>query len=33
MPMHIKRWKWKWLGHILRKGNEAIERDVLDWNP
>jgi len=33
MPMHIKRWKWKWLGHTLRKGNEAIKRDDLDWNP
>jgi hypothetical protein len=20
------------LGHTLRKGNEAIEREVLDWN-
>ena len=32
MPMHIKRWKWKWIGHALRKGNGAIKRETLDWN-
>jgi hypothetical protein len=31
--MQIKRRKWKWIGHTLRKGNEAIEREALDWNP
>jgi hypothetical protein len=31
--MQIKRRKWKWIGHALRKGNEAIERKALDWNP
>jgi hypothetical protein len=29
----IKRWKWNWIGHTLRKGHDTIERDVLDWNP
>jgi hypothetical protein len=29
----IKRRKWNWIGHTLRKGNEAIEREALDWNP
>jgi hypothetical protein len=23
----------EWIGHTLRKGNEAIEREGLDWNP
>ena len=29
----IKRREWNWIGHTLRKGNEAIEREALDWNP
>jgi hypothetical protein len=29
----IKRWKWNWIGHTLRKGHDTIEREVLDWNP
>jgi len=32
MSMQIKRRKWKWIGHTLRKGNEAIKREALDWN-
>jgi len=28
----IKRWKWNWKGHTLRKGHEAIEIDALYWN-
>jgi hypothetical protein len=32
ISIHIKRWKWTWIGHTLRKGNEAIEREALDWN-
>jgi hypothetical protein len=27
-----KRRKCTWIGHTLRKGNEAVEREVLDWN-
>ena len=26
ISIQIKRRKWKWTGHTLRKGNEAIER-------
>jgi hypothetical protein len=33
ISIQIKRWKWTWIGHTLRKGNEAIEREALDWNP
>jgi hypothetical protein len=33
ISMQIKRQKWKWIGHTLRKGNEAAEREALDWNP
>jgi hypothetical protein len=33
MSTQIKRRKWNWRGHTLREGNEAIEREVLDWNP
>jgi hypothetical protein len=33
ISMQIKRQKWKWIGYTLRKGNEAIQREALDWNP
>ena len=33
MSVQIKRRKWKWIGHTLRKGNEAIEGEALDWSP
>jgi hypothetical protein len=33
ISIQIKRQKWTWIGHTLRKGNEAIEREALDWNP
>ena len=33
MSIQVKRWKWNWIGHTLREGNEAIEREALDWNP
>jgi len=29
----IKRRKWNWIGHILRKGQDTIEREDMDWNP
>src|SRR5215469_1013312 len=29
----IKRRKWNWIGHTLRKETGAIERTALDWNP
>ena len=33
ISIHIKRRKWNWIGHTLRKGHDIIERQVLDWNP
>jgi len=33
MSTLIKRWKWNSIGHTLRKGHEAAEREALDWNP
>ena len=33
ISIQTKRRKWNWIGHTLRKGNEAIEWEVLDWNP
>jgi ribonuclease HI len=33
MFKQIKKRKWNWIGHTLRKGNEAIEREALDWHP
>jgi hypothetical protein len=32
ISIHITRQKWIWIGHTLRKGTEAIGREVLDWN-
>jgi hypothetical protein len=29
----IKRRKCRWMGHTLRKLDEAIEKQALDWNP
>jgi hypothetical protein len=29
----IKERKWKWIGHTLRKDSQAIDRQVLNWNP
>jgi len=29
----IKIQKWNWIGHTLRKGQDTIEREVMDWNP
>jgi hypothetical protein len=31
--LEIKRRKWKWLGHILRRTQTAINRAALEWNP
>jgi hypothetical protein len=33
ISIQIKRWKWNWIGHTLRKGHDTIEREVLDWKP
>ena len=29
----IKRRKWNWIGHTLRKETVATEKTALDWNP
>ena len=29
----IKRRKWSWIGHTLRRGNGEIAKQALDWNP
>jgi hypothetical protein len=29
----IKRRKWNWIGHTLRKETGAVEKITLDWNP
>ena len=31
--IQIKRRKWNWIGHTLRKEAGAIEKTALDWNP
>jgi hypothetical protein len=33
MEIQIKRRKWNWIGHTLRKEAGAIEKTALDWNP
>uniref|UniRef100_A0A0L8HUA2 Uncharacterized protein n=1 Tax=Octopus bimaculoides TaxID=37653 RepID=A0A0L8HUA2_OCTBM len=34
-PMHvqIRRRKWKWIGHTLRREHSNVTRQALDWNP
>jgi hypothetical protein len=29
----IKKRKRKWIGHTIRKDENAVEKTVLDWNP
>jgi hypothetical protein len=31
--IQIKRRKWKWIGHTLRKQAGATKKTALDWNP
>jgi hypothetical protein len=33
IDIRIKKRKWRWIGHTLRKPAGAIEKDALDWNP
>ena len=33
IEIQIKRRKWNWIGHTLRKEGEAIDKTALDWNP
>jgi hypothetical protein len=29
----IRKRKWKWIGHTLRKPDGAIKKGALQWNP
>jgi hypothetical protein len=31
--IQIKKRKWRWIGHTLRKPAGATEKAALDWNP
>ena len=33
IDLTIRRRRWKWLGHTLRKPHEHVIRQALDWNP
>lgn len=33
ITVQIRKRKWKWIGHTLRKPAESICRAVLEWNP
>jgi len=33
ISVQIRRRKRNWIGHILRKGHDTIETEVLDWDP
>jgi hypothetical protein len=33
IEIQIKRRKWNWIGHTLRKEVATIEKTALDWNP
>jgi hypothetical protein len=33
IEIQIKRRKWNWIGHTLRKEAGAIEKTALEWNP
>jgi hypothetical protein len=33
ISIQIKRRIWNLIGHRLRKGQDTIAREVLDWNP
>jgi len=33
ISIQIKRRKWNWIGHTLRKGHDNTEREDLGWNP
>jgi len=33
IDLQIRKRKWGWLGHTLRKPMEDITRQALEWNP
>ena len=32
-PMQIRKHKWTWIGHTIRKDTRSITRQSLQWNP
>ena len=33
IDLQIRKRKWGWLGHTLRKPTDDITRQALEWNP
>ena len=33
VEMRIRRQKWAWIGHTLRKNEDSIARMAMEWNP
>jgi hypothetical protein len=33
IDLQIRKRKWGWLGHTLRKSSDDISRQALEWNP
>jgi hypothetical protein len=33
IDLQIRKHKWEWLGHTLRKSSGDIARQALEWNP
>ena len=33
IDLQIRKRKWGWLGHTLRKSSDDIARQALEWNP
>ena len=33
IDLNIKRHKWGWIGHTLRKGESSVARQAMQWNP
>ena len=33
MMIQIRRKKWKWIGHTLRKPHNSVTKQALFWNP
>ena len=31
--MIIRRHKWGWIGHTLRKDEPSVARQAMQWNP
>jgi hypothetical protein len=33
VALQIKKRKWQWIGHTLRKNDGSLGKQALDWNP